>query len=225
MPRIPEHEVRRLFIESLQAGASDLAVPSSIERAFEFSFRRDPGSPWVAVSAALRSITPDTRQVGVPTGRFKIQKTGLDQVQHLDALLGIRLIGEEVVFAAFDPELHIPATGGSDAVQFPESLLTDARQAGVALAKRSNGEPVLAFSGDHLVEFLLGLLPRAPFKPRLSQLSQAPSGDTRVVVRRALARDPAFRNSVITAYGHRCAGCKRDGRRPARRRAPPRPAR
>src|SRR4051812_29713834 len=102
MPRIPEREVRRLFIESLEEGASDVAVPSTIERAFEFAFRANPATPWLKVAAALRTITPDTRAAGVPTGRFKIQKTGLDQVRRLDVLLGIRLIGEEVVFVAFD---------------------------------------------------------------------------------------------------------------------------
>ncbi|HEX8703865.1 MAG TPA: HNH endonuclease signature motif containing protein [Myxococcaceae bacterium] len=229
MPRLPEEQLRRLLIECLEADATQVIVPTNIEGHVEVQLRPTTGGALRNFHLAARTVTRDTRIKGVWNPRLKIQKTGLADVQHLDALLGLSLIGDQVIVVAADVARHLPVTGRSNNVQFPEDLLLRAYESGtvVHFTKPTNGEVVVAFPGELLTPFLLGQIPvqvppqsastqggaQVTAQPVLSATPSpvvttlSPQTSLKMVVRRALARDPAFAVTVRKMYKDRCAAC------------------
>jgi hypothetical protein len=153
---------------------------------------------------ALRSITPDVRQAGVWTGRLKIQRTTLKGVSGVNALLGLRLLGEHVVIVAFPVERYLPAKGASDPIYFPERLVEDARgAAGFLIHLDDRDEEVArAFQGPLLMDYLSGHL-RSVVEV---EAEMARGMATRVPSWRR-PRSPLFTASVLEAYKSRCALC------------------
>lgn len=209
MPRIPEDQLRRLLTEVLAPFVFDLQLPPSIEGHFHVRFRATPAGPALQFHLAVKTITNDTREAGRWSGREKIQLTGLEGVPHLDALLGVTVKAGEVVLVAIDPTRHLPVTGESNNVQFPETLPVEAGATGHFVTHRKrNGELVRAFPGGMLASLLLARqLAGGDQAAAELEADETAAAEARFRVARTRIRMPAFRRNVLAAYGSVCGAC------------------
>jgi hypothetical protein len=205
MPRLSPDEMRRLIRECLEAEAHHVELPDDVEGRFTARVQPAADGPSYDFNLAVRTITRDTRHAGVWVHRLKIQATGLEGVRHLDALLGINVFGGEPVVTSFDVARHIPVTGESNNIQFPEAMIYEARDVGrIVEHVKDNGEPVAAVPGMLLTPFLLGLLPTAPLSPDPGAVVPPPVSFRTY---RARVRSPKFADSVLRLHQNRCAAC------------------
>lgn len=160
-----------------------------------------------------------------PSDEFRIQLTGV--VPDVDAdsqtlLLGWH--GEYGVFAAFDIRRHTGQTSASPSIQVSRDALLNANTHTFAAHRRGNGEIVIAFQPEYLMDYVenasklhgeVGAVARA--RALLSEVDTATEeaiAEIRDKTRRDVIatikkkfREHDFRNRVLTAYGQRCAVC------------------
>lgn len=155
---------------------------------------------------------------------YRIQLTGVVPQEHPDditLLLGWHS-GYEV-FAAWDIRRHDGQDSSSPSAQIREDVLKEAHSQQFSVGSRANGEIVVAFRPQFLVDYAMvsTALHRSGSVDGglelLSDLDGVSDADIEVVgnserkrivatiVRRYRAAD--FRNRVLGAYGHRCAMC------------------
>jgi putative restriction endonuclease len=128
---------------------------------------------------------------------------------------------ERNVFCGFDLLRHRSFTTGSPSVQVSLQVLTEALRTGVAFGSKSNEEITVGFRPDQFLNYVRnahrfhtegahvqGLLQRATASEEipLAEIEQQPPERRKVIetVER-LVRDAKFRDTVLDAYGHRCA--------------------
>ena len=155
---------------------------------------------------------------------YRIQFTGVVPHDHPDAitlLLGWHS-GYEV-FAAWDIGYHNGQDSSSPSAQLREEVLAQAHSRQFAVGTRANGEIVVAFRPEFLVDYAInalslhrtgevadefGLLNRIE-ELDVSDIDSIGSPERRkvvtTIVRRYRAAD--FRRRVLGAYNHRCAMC------------------
>jgi putative restriction endonuclease len=155
---------------------------------------------------------------------FRIQMTSVESPLPLNPDGLTVLIGwhpERNVFCGFDLLRHRTFTTGSPSVQVSLQVLIGALQTGVAFGNKSNEEITVGFRPDQFLNYTRNadrfhaegahvqrLLQRATAAEEIpaAEIEQQPPERRKVVetVER-LVRDARFRDSVLDAYGHRCA--------------------
>jgi len=154
MPAIPQALLQQAIVNALGASGLSWTVPQQVTGAFSVSVT--VGGSTQAFSIAVRTVTRDTRKGGKWVNRLKVQLTGLKGVKQLDGIFGVRLVGSNAVIVSIDPTRHIPVTGRSNNVQFPEQLvLTADQQQAFKTHSKKNGEVVEAFPDHELGPYLL----------------------------------------------------------------------
>ncbi|SRR6266568_1555604 len=155
MPAIPAAALRQIIVNALASGNNPWTVPGNVQGRTTLTVMLG-GTPR-KLDVAIRTLTRDTRQVGDASSRLKLQLTGLEGVAQLDAILGVRSVGNGVVIVGVDPKLHLPVQGRSTNVQVPEQAVIDAdQQQGFVKAAKSNGEVLTSFPDGLLEAYLLG---------------------------------------------------------------------
>lgn len=154
---------------------------------------------------------------------YRIQFTGVVPQEHGDAvtlLLGWHS-GYEV-FAAWDIRRHGGQDSSSPSAQIREEVLSQAHARQFAIGTRANGEIVVAFRPEFLVDYArnasalhrtgdvmdLGLLNEVDATSD-TEMARIEDPERRRVVVTIVRRyrEADFRRRVLGAYGHRCAMC------------------
>ena len=191
--------LRRLLIACADDAGWVAALPMDVRGRFKATFTRADGEVLHLV-IAVRSITRDTREAGVWTPRLKVQRTSLQGVADVDALLGFVQFGEQTIVLAFPVGRYLPAKGESDPIYFPEDLVLRARTAAGFLSHSDqHGEIAAAFQGPLLMDYLSGAAPND------IETDSTLSVDRVMSWRRPRSR--AFVDAVMSAYGGRCGAC------------------
>ncbi len=197
MAKIPEPLLRRILVDALTVAVPDAQVPTSIVSVARIVL---PLAPPRAFDVAVRTITRDTREAGKWEDRLKIQLTSLKGIAHVDAILGLTVIGDEPLIVSIDPGDHIPTIGSSNSVQFPEALVLEALATQQEVTHRKdNGELVRAFPSSLLVPFLLRRAVSPAATPTLPEATYR--------TYRARTRSSAFSPAIRALFRHRCAVC------------------
>jgi putative restriction endonuclease len=157
---------------------------------------------------------------------YRIQMTTVGSPLEMNPAGYTTLMGYEPslkVFAGFDLERHKTFTTGSPSVQVDIGCLHRALQDGLGFGPKENNEIAVGIRPDQLTNYIsnardlhrLGsratmyeLLTMATSLQAIPQnvMDELPSPRRRVLQTMSkLSRDGAFRQKVLTAYGHRCA--------------------
>lgn len=162
-----------------------------------------------------------------PTAEYRIQLTGVPSPLQLNLTGGpTLLLGFEPntrCFAGFDVSKHLAFSTKSPSVQIPITALYDALQHGLSFVRKGNDEIAIGVRPDQLLMYTINAatLHREGADADVTQLltkvsaleevtdqdvSTLPPERKRLVQTVArLSRDASFRQTVVTAYGRRCA--------------------
>lgn len=164
-----------------------------------------------------------------PGDEWRIQVTGVTPPLIMAPGRSTLLLGwheETEVFAGFDPLRHRWWTGRSPSIQIKESTLLEARQQGLAVYPKGNGELAVAFRPDALPDYVRlqeSLHQFGDTPERLEVLQTVLRGEEvpqeeltaipteRQIVARTVAlrqRESTFRRRVLNAYSYQCAVCE-----------------
>jgi putative restriction endonuclease len=128
------------------------------------------------------------------------------------------------VFAAFDVRRHLRQKSSSPSIQVGEAALRNAYIHNFASYERGNGEVVIAFRPEYLIDYVVNMkdlhgkvgkakdsskalntLDSIP-ESKIENISDQKRREVVAVIKRKY-RQHDFRNRVLGAYGHRCAMC------------------
>lgn len=210
-----------LLVRSIQSSGWSVLVARST-KPFELRVYRE-GSPVIKLSIFIWNCTHGGGAARAED-EFRIQVTGAVPREREDAitlLLGWHA-GYEV-FVAWDIRRHDGQDSASPSAQVRENVLVQANSNRFAIGERGNGEVVVSFRPEFIVDYALvsqvlhrtgsteGALDLLNDLPAIRDdgLFTVGNDDRRkvvsVIVRRYRAAD--FRIRVLGAYGHRCAMC------------------
>jgi|JI6StandDraft_1071083.scaffolds.fasta_scaffold31979_2 putative restriction endonuclease len=219
--KLDQKALLSLLLHSIEASGWQALVASPV-KPFELRlFRGESRGPLVSVY--IWNCTHGGGSARAPD-EYRIQVTGVVPQDHPDAitlLLGWHS-GYEV-FAAWDIGYHNGQDSSSPFAQIREEVLAQAHSRQFAVGTRANGELVVAFRPEFLVDYAInarslhrtgeiadefGLLNRIE-EVGIDEIEAIENPERRKVVstiyRRYRAAD--FRRRVLGAYNHRCAMC------------------
>ncbi len=224
MPAVRPRQIIEALIDAFQQSQTPavLLSPTIAEHPRRLLVQTSAGN--FEVWIYIWTLTPGGRP-NLPD-EFRIQMTTVSSPLAFNpngctALLGYKPdIG---VFAGFDIERHKAFTPGSPSVQVDLSCLHAALQNGFGFDRKTNDEIAVGVRPDQLTNYIANAsqLHRYGSRAQMYQLltqaaalqpipqravAQLPQPRQRVVRQLSqLAREGAFRHTVLTAYGHRCA--------------------
>lgn len=171
------------------------------------------------------NLTPGGRPAQMPLER-RIQPTGIQGL--FAASPGVRTLilgwsDETGVFAAFDHDYHSGHFGKSSSIQTDLPALQDAARDGIGVFAKGTGELSIAVRPDMLGLYVgqmhvlhasgkdaaqLDVLRRMAANPLEVEPSNVPKPRRKVMTTALrLLRDRRFSQTVLAAYGHKCAFC------------------
>lgn len=220
MPALPPATIIDRVLSAISASGAQGTLISSIRshpRVFRVVRSRLSYDIWVYIWTVTHGGATRSED------EFRIQMTSVQSPLPTNPDGPTILVGwdeERGVFAGFDFLRHQTFTQGSPSVQVPLGVLREAQAAGISIARKSNEEITYAFTPENFLAYAEGaqayhqegaraqaVLRQVIAEPQARvDLAQLPAGRRRVIQEVAtLSRDSRFRNSVLDAYGHKCA--------------------
>ena len=226
MPAIPPVEIVNAILDAIQDSQSPAVLLSSITRhPRRFLVQTPVGN--LEIWIYIWTLTPGGRPA-LPD-EYRIQMTTVNSPLPLYPNGYTALLGYEPnlkMFAGFDLDRHKVFTTGSPSVQVDIRCLHRALQDGFGFDRKGNDEIAVGIRPDQLTNYIsnardlhrfgsraamYGLLSQAAALQTIPQnaLAGLPAPRRRVLQTMSrLSREGAFRQKVLTAYGHRCAVTK-----------------
>ncbi len=224
MPALRPRQIVEALIDAFQQSQTPalLLSPSIAEHPRRLLVQTPVGNAqvWVYIWTLTHGGRPNLPD------EYRIQMTTVASPLELNPNGYTALLGYEPnigVFAGFDIERHRTFTPGSSSVQADLNCLHAALQHGFGFDRKTNDEIAVGVRPDQLTNYIAnaGALhrhgSRAPMYHLLTQaaalqpipqnaFAQLPQPRQRVLrTLSQLAREGAFRHTVLTAYSHRCA--------------------
>ncbi|HEY1136344.1 MAG TPA: HNH endonuclease [Xanthomonadaceae bacterium] len=221
MPRLSQSDLLNLVVRSIETGGWNSLIADQ-HKPFEVRVFKDRYRAlnlriyiWNCTHGGGAARAPD---------EYRIQFTGVVPRNHNNAItLLLGWHGGYEVFAAWDIRRHDNQASASPSAQIREEILGQAHARQFAVGTRANGELVVAFRPEFLVDYALSsasLHRMGVTEENFSLLNQIDSvkdeeisgikdRERRKVVATIVRkfRESDFRKRVLGAYNHQCAMC------------------